>query len=651
MFDVSLVNRDQFVQFGKDWKNGVYKKLNPKSLEYKAIWQEQLDRCYHGYSVGGLHISGFLYWYSNFGTIEILKEGATGKDEGKVPGTPLLRDIEVIIDREITYCQENKLGLFLMTGRRGGKSYIGSGLLAHNAIIHKDSGLIAAYNDDKASQLAKMCKNHINGLADTELYIPILKGSEADEEITLGYSERHKGTNKFIDKPWGGVIHKRIFSNNHQAANGLSARITVFEEIGIFENLIPSFNSTKYLWMEGTRVYGFFMAIGTGGDMDKGTLGASKMFEQPEVYGMKAFEDPEFPSKKTGFFIPAQYTLNDHKDENGNTNLETSTQALIETRQKLLDAKELNTLYDEIQHHPMKWQDVFLRSSGNVFNSMLIQRQIDKIGTSKALENAGTRGFFKRDDKNNLYFEPDNNLREADWPVKAGKRDENTGCIVIYEHPYKKDGKIPYGLYVTGIDPYAIDVSVTSVSLGSTFIYKRIANMNETRNIIVAEYTGRPGKSEDYSDNIMDLLEYFNSKALFENNRGSIKQHFQIKNKLSLLAVQPSIINKILKDSQSEQGYGYASSEPVKRHRADLIDNWINTEVSPGIYNIDFVLSLPLLKELLNYNFDDNFDRVDGFGSALLYDEELYYIRDTEKAEGDKKDHLLKEVLASIGFR
>ena len=59
-------------------------------MSIKLFWQEQLDRCYNGYSVGGKFMSGSLYGYVNFGTIQ--KVNATGR--GKSADRPDLRDVE-----------------------------------------------------------------------------------------------------------------------------------------------------------------------------------------------------------------------------------------------------------------------------------------------------------------------------------------------------------------------------------------------------------------------------------------------------------------------------------------------------------------------------------------------------------------------------
>jgi hypothetical protein len=102
------------------------------------------------------------------------------------------------------------------------------------------------------------------------------------------------------------------------------------------------------------------------------------------------------------------------------------------------------------------------------------------------------------------------------------KDDDPTGSIVIWEHPNKEASP---GLYIAGIDSYDYDQSGTN-SLGSCFIYKRIQNLEEYSNIIVAEYTGRPATAEMFYENVRKLLLYYNARAMYENQNKGIFVYF-----------------------------------------------------------------------------------------------------------------------------
>ncbi len=87
------INSEEFRRFGIALRKGEFNNLNKNSYEYKQIWQEQLDYCLNGITIGGVKMSGRLYAYINFGTIELLKDNGKGKEVG----SPKLRDVEWLV--------------------------------------------------------------------------------------------------------------------------------------------------------------------------------------------------------------------------------------------------------------------------------------------------------------------------------------------------------------------------------------------------------------------------------------------------------------------------------------------------------------------------------------------------------------------------
>jgi hypothetical protein len=172
----------------------------------------------------------------------------------------------------------------------------------------------------------------------------------------------------------------------------------------------------------------------------------------------------------------------------------------------------------------------------------------------------GTKGYFDIFAGNKVKFIPDNSLFEVEWPVKPAGN--NKGCIVIYEHPYEINGSPPHTLYVAGLDPYAEDVANTSPSLGSCIIYKRIFDMNQSYNIVVAEYTGRPATSREYYEGVRRLLIYYNAKCLYESNIKGFKEYMEQMQSLQYIAYTPPELKDVMKDSVAQRVYGVHMSKP-----------------------------------------------------------------------------------------
>jgi hypothetical protein len=67
--------------------------------------------------------------------------------------------------------------------------------------------------------------------------------------------------------------------------------LLVLEEIGMFSNLKQVYTNTVDNLRNGLRKTGMLMMIGTGGDMEKGTIDAAEMFYEPNRYDILTFED------------------------------------------------------------------------------------------------------------------------------------------------------------------------------------------------------------------------------------------------------------------------------------------------------------------------------------------------------------------------
>ncbi len=181
------------------------------------------------------------------------------------------------------------------------------------------------------------------------------------------------------------------------------------------------------------------------------------------------------------------------------------------------------------------------------------------------------------------------------------------------------------------------DISQTG-SLGSTFIYKRFNNIESYHDIIVAEYTGRPSTAEEYYENVRRLLEYYNARLLYENERKGLHVYFTQHHCDYLLVDTPEIVNDIVQDTHVNRHKGIHMLKAIKDYGLGLIKEWLNTETSPGVKNLTSILSEPLLEELIAYNDTGNFDRVIALIMCLLLREDMYNVSVKSKVEEDKRE-------------
>ena len=679
-----LVNRNNYLLKG-------IPDFIPNSSEYLTFWKEQKYKVIHGEWSCGYWIPGLLYHYINFWNIEI-KESKNSKN-AKI-ALPTFRDIDY--DFTLAYCEargfsrfefqkpedvvgmtvrqimtkqyptsmgkplfENQAKNIILVGNRGcGKSFSVANAIGYEFLFEKSKGeknqVVVGAGDSKfSSDLLKKVKLGLEYLpgkiefGGTLYPAPFSKkyrGSIDSGKTLEARYEAYVGRTKII-KGNGSSIKHISFKDSPLAANGTRPCLLIFEEAGIFPNLTAAWDSSVETVRYGMSQFGTMMALGTGGDMKAGSVDLSKMFYDTETYNLVEFEDIWENKGKIGFFIPATRGLNDYKDDNGNSLEAEAEEKLLAYREKLMAGGSAKSTYEqEVQYRPLKPSEAFLISSGNIFPRAELQAHLSEIENKEKGIHAGQVGRLEFKEDGTLQWLIDQKVRAIeDFPLKSNA--DTMGAIQIWEHPYVDDfGRTPSFLYVGGTDPYDHDKSETG-SLGSTFIYKRFIDVEEMSDVIVAEYTARPDFADDYYENVLKLLLYYNAIDLYENERKGMHQYFRLKKCEYLLFDQPEYIHDIIKDSNVNRGKGVHMTIQIKDHMEIKVRDWLNTEYAPGRKNLHKIYSRPLLKELISYNEDGNFDRVIAVMMCMMADANIHKKFTQEKEKESFKQEFFPKKL------
>lgn len=233
-----------------------------------------------------------------------------------------------------------------------------------------------------------------------------------------------------------------------------------------------------------------------------------------------------------------------------------------------------------------------------------------------------------------VVWKPDNTQKPV---VKYPELDKNNlvGALVIYEHPVKdKNGDIPYGVYISGNDAYDHDQSTTD-SLGSTFIMNRLTRR------IVAEYTGRPSTANEYYETVRRMLLYYNARCNYENNWKGLFTYLNNRHFGHLLSDTPKLVaDKIYDKSLLNRGKGTPGTAPIQNWGRELILIWLTTPIEQGSEKLMLhtIKSIPLLQELIYWNQNGNFDRVDALQMMMILNEDMMNIKVNE--EFDPRDYI-----------
>ena len=667
-FQKKILNSNKFRQAALTFQaTGKYCQYPIGTAEFLKYWDTERDRCIHGYTAeDGDFISGYNYFYINYCPMQRIVNEVTKLPNGETKVRrrsevtfPDFYDYDYYYFQSVQQCEEEGKHLCVMKSRRKGYSYKGGAMAVRNYyLIPNSKTYVYASNkqyltDDgiltKAWDYMDFIDKHTAWGKKRSVNTAMRKRAgfiskdEYGNEVEMGYKSEIIGV---------------TLKDNPDVVRGKRAKLILFEEGGSFSELGAAWQIARPSVEQDGIAFGTMIVWGTGGDEGSAFETMKDMFYHPDGYNCLEFDniwDENAATGKCGFFCP-QYTNLDVLDENGkriymdddgNTFTKLSMEYILAERRKVINTATNSAAIDRyVAERPITPAEAMLEFNGNIFPKKEILEQLSKIRTHKQLQNHKQVGDLVWDSDGNIHWKMKKQGDIIHYPLN--KDDDPTGSIVIWEHP-KKDASV--GLYIAGIDSYDYDSSSTT-SLGSCFIYKRIQNLEEYSDIIVAEYTGRPATSEEFYENVRKLLVYYNARAMYENQNKGIFVYFTNKHCDYLLADQPDIINDIVGGSKVQRKKGCHMNKQIKQWGEGLIKEWLNDLDSTGKKNVFNVLSEPLLEELLAYSDTANTDRVMALMQVMIYREQLYNVVVKEKTKENKARILFEgPIFAQNWFR
>ena len=648
-------NSSEFSFLGRRWKEtNSYCDYSEGSIEYINFWKQVKEWCILGYvNSKKIKITGTHFFYLNFCPILRKEDEEVGKRKKKIYDLPLFVDLDYEYFWMVEYCKLNEKSLIAVKGRRQGWSFKGAACVANEYTFEKESRcIIGAFLSAYSEGTTTMVKDYLNHISK---FTPF--GHIRNPDHPFDWVSQYQSDVGGV-KVWKGYrssVEMFTFKDRPATAAGKSASIILLDEAGLFPNISESWGFTEPLITDGSAYTGIALIYGSAGDMNSGSKYFYQMFIEPDKYNFLSFEDPDNGVKRIGFFSSSTkgrwgYCKNPDSiwfnklmvDEDGNSNEEAAYDDLMFKRASSKGGVDNKTAHLTITQYPTNWKESFLRSKGTMFASPEMLEWLGEVETSNKKDEGKKGEFILRDGK--YEFSPNNDLNQiTSFPLTSDE--SNKGCIVIYEDPEYLNGEIPYALYVASCDPYDMNKSGTN-SLGSFFVYKRFYSAEKTHDIIVAEYTGRPNSADEFYEGCRRLCIYYNAKVLYENMLKGFKGYFEQKNCLHYLYEQPSIIRDIVKDSKVQRGYGIHmsrgsnGSSGIKDTCELYLRDWLYTERDDvdgkKIMNFHTIKSIGLLKELIAYDIEGNYDRCIAFMLCILQTKDLHRIHVNEMSNSSR---------------
>lgn len=637
---------------------------NPNSDYGKWLYGER-ERGWNGYCdpKTGMWVTGDYYWMLNFCPMHLV-EKENGIDIRTV-AHPRFWDGQFLMSHYVLQARLHGHHAEALASRGKGKTSFGGGLLAKRCIIGESENnkkevqcMVTAVDRTKlmdTNQILRVFKDNLDHCAKyTQFASHRLKSSDQEMEWKMGYkkagSEVEYGSKNSVSGIITGV--------NQDKLNGSRGVLYLIEEAGIFKNLTSMYNMIRPSVEHGSKTFGEIFAYGTAGDDQSDFTAFAEMFYSPEGYNMEPLEnvfDKEGQGrKKCGFFFPAYLNYDESCiDENGNSDVTKALVMILNDRYKVkYGTTDVNTIVKRVSQYPIVPQEAMMRSHGNIFPVTELNERLNQIDNDPNFYDDVYVGELVQDNKTGeVKFNPTIDIPIREFPTKDNKV---KGALEIYEMPKKNgEGKIPAGRYICGADPFDADVSNT-MSLGSLFV------MDLWTDMIVAEYTGRPSFAEDFYEICKKLCLFYNCRCMYEQNIMGMFSYFSSHNAVHLLAETPEYL--VQRNMVSSIGYGNKSvgiraTTPIINGAFKMIQTWLrqpittiqtdadgnNTEVTiPNLYRIK---NRALLKELVLWNPQGNFDRIMSLVQLILYREEkmVLYQGDLKQIEsgssGMEKDN------------
>jgi hypothetical protein len=565
--------------------------LMPGSVSYQEYWEQERDRCINGYKPKGMKkISGKYYYYLNYYKI-LGNSGEAGSRKTLI--SPWYRSMDHEYFDTFEVCKDEGKGMIVIKARDKGFSYMNSGFVGHEYTFfpHNDVG-IAAGLQLTADAFFDKVKKGLNGIHPNFKH-SVLK--DTDGVLRSGFKQKNQDGKWEIGGFQSAILCRTM--DNPEVFKGERVSLMIYEEAGEFKSLKNAYMSSKACYMDGHIQFGVPVIGGTGGDIGRASKDFMDMFYNADSFGL------------IPMFIPATRAYYGFFNiETGEEDIKGAEKALIKEREDIGKSGDREAYNLHIQNYPMRIEEAFLNTKTSRFDTSLINAQRSRILTNKDLQSQIQRGRLEWELK-------EDGEKYVKWYA------DPDGPYKILEHPIEGKKNLDIG----GIDSYDQDQSDTTDSLGSAIIYRRFVDTNTPGNMVIADYTDRPERREEFYDGCLKLAYYYNAPMLVEYTKFAILDYFKRKNALHLLKRKPESAHA--PGSKTRNQYGVQMNKQVKALLEELVDEYIKDHVEDMWF-------IELLDELAVYG-QKNTDRAMAFGICLLHNLDIYklQVRDT----GEKK--------------
>lgn len=657
-------------------KYGTFTNLRPNAnpnSEYGKWIREERRRIWEDYvrESDGEWVTGYMYWFLNYSPMMLSKIREYKDKNGKKRKSKRADRVEALPEcwegiywRFHCLDQASNGGLYNnfdggqhmaeLASRGKGKSYSLASILNHIFVVgeneeahEKVKGIVTAYQKEyltkdgvlnKFVDMANFCATN------TQFPRKRLKNSLQEMTWIMGYKDVELDIERGTQNTVLGVSSK----DDESKLRGKRAAKILIEEFGTFPRLVDLYNVLLPSVQEGDIVFGQIYMLGTAGDNESDFAGAQEIMYNPKGYNMYAIPNvyDKFNQGKPYFvfFFPGYVNRKGCYNKNGVSDVIKALIEILMNRYRVkYNSTDPNTIIKTIAEVPITPAEAIVKTGVNMFPVADLTERLGQLDANPTEYDDVYVGDLVFNKEGQVEYKPTSAQPIRDFPHKDNKIE---GAIELYQMPEidKNTGKPFNDRYILGADPYDDDESNT-MSLGSIFV------LDLWTDRIVAEYTGRPLYADDYYEICRKLCLFYNGRLNYEYNKKGLFSHFSTRNSLYLLT---DVLDFLKEKQMMKEGYGNKSkgtnaSPAINAYARSRLRSWLLSPV-PIIQTIDgeekevlvprlfTVRNRALLKELINYNSEGNFDRISAMGMLMLLREDrmIRYQGDVSKEKQEK---------------
>lgn len=660
-------------------KYGTFTNLRPNAnpnSEYGKWIREERRRIWDGYvrESDGEWVTGYLYWFLNYSPMMLSKIREYKDKDGKKRKSKRADRVESLPEcwegiywRFHCLDQASNGGLYNnfeggqhmaeLASRGKGKSYSLASILNHIFVVgeNKDAhekvkGIVTAYQKEyltkdgvlnKFVDMANFCATN------TQFPRKRLKNSLQEMTWTMGYKDMELDIERGTQNTVLGVSSK----DDESKLRGKRAAKILIEEFGTFPRLVDLYNVLLPSVQDGDIIFGQIYMLGTAGDSESDFAGAQEIMYNPRGYNMYALPNM-FDKYNQGkpyfvFFFPGYVNRKGCYNEDGVSDIIKALIEILMNRYRVkYNSTDPNTIIKTIAEVPITPAEAIVKTGVNMFPVADLTERIGQLDSNPTEYNDVYVGDLVFGKDGQVEYKPTSAQPIRDFPHKDNKIE---GAIEIYQLPEidRNTGKPYNDRYILGADPYDDDESNT-MSLGSIFV------LDLWTDRIVAEYTGRPPFADDYYEICRKLCLFYNGRLNYEYNKKGLFSHFSTRNSLYLLTDVLDFLKEkqMMKDGYGNKSKGTNASPAINAYARSRLRSWLLAPV-PIMQTIDgeekevmvprlfTVRNRALLKELINYNSEGNFDRISAMGMLMLLREDrmIRYQGDVSKEKQERANN------------